>query len=254
MGCSGSTQTGGTPAKVGPGTAPVAPTTGTNVTESLVESFTTDAGETPVAASQREGMPKPVSPVPTVPKGAWGDSPATKAAHAKGENAHTEGALIIDNIEDMEDAPSTPTSRAERRPQPAPMPKPAPEPRAANVRKLESKQSQTMPNLYAASPQPTNVVQYVTADGRIETMEMEDLDPDDKPPSDMPVHHLRRGSYGALIRSGGLLAHDMTSSFSNLSRRASISKKKGGTERPADPPPPSRPVVAHKKRGSFSIM
>ena len=46
---------------------------------------------------------------------------------------------------------------------------------------------------------PTNVVTYMTADGKIESMEVENLDQGESS-QDVPVHHLRRGSYGALIR------------------------------------------------------
>ena len=55
----------------------------------------------------------------------------------------------------------------------------------------------TMPDMNKAIP--TNVVTYMTADGKIESMEVENLDQGESS-QDVPVHHLRRGSYGALIR------------------------------------------------------
>jgi len=180
----------------------------------------------------------------TVQGGISGPMPKSKGAWGEG----------VDH-----DEPRTPTAQ-EKKPPSAPDPKAMPTAKTAPQLKYARNLSSSMPDLYS-SPKPTNMVTYVTADGKIETLEVEELDESEA--QDVPVHHLRRGSYGALIRSGGLLHAESLSDLTQRTRVSTTVRSKGeaaaaAKEAPvrkkakATPTPNSaKPVQA---RASFTFM
>jgi len=184
----------------------------------------------------------------TVQGGVSGPMPKSKGAWGEG----------VDH-----DEPRTPTAQ-EKKPPSAPDPKAMPTVKTAPQLKYARNLSSSMPNLYS-SPKPTNMVTYVTADGKIETLEVEELDEPEA--QDVPVHHLRRGSYGALIRSGGLLHGGLAESLSDLRRtrvsttvrsklkgEAAAAAKEAPVRKKAKATPTPDSAMPVQARASFTFM